>query len=76
MVPKKSFAIANNTVISILVEPEGGGATATRYELKASFKGIKAEGTFRMNINALGCDTRVLTWKAIKKINGSDGTGL
>lgn len=67
MGPEKSFAIAGNAVNGVIVEPEGGGATATRYDLKAAFKINKAEGTFRMNINALGCDTRVLTWTATKK---------
>lgn len=65
--PEKSFAISNNTVDGVVVEPEGGGATAIRYELKGTFGGGKANGTFRMNINALGCDTRVLTWTATKK---------
>lgn len=67
MGPEKSFSITNNVVNGVITEPEGGGATATRYDLKAAFKGNKAEGTFRMNINALGCDTRVLTWTAAKK---------
>ena len=67
MGPEKSFAIKNNTVNSVITEPEGGGSTATRYELKATIKGNKAEGTFRMNLNALGCDTRVLTWTAAKQ---------
>lgn len=67
MGPEKSFPLSNNTVNGVIVEPEGGGATATRYELKATFKGNKAEGTFRMNINGLGCDTYVLTWTATKK---------
>ena len=67
MGPEKSFAIKNNKVDGVITEPEGGGATATRYELKATFKGNKAEGSFRMNLNALGCDTRVLTWTAAKK---------
>ena len=67
MGPEKSFAIVGNKVDGVIVEPEGGGATATRYELHASFSGNKAEGTFRMNINGLGCDTHKLTWTAEKK---------
>ena len=67
MGPEKSFAIMGNKVDGVIVEPEGGGATATRYELKATFKGNKAEGSFRMNINGLGCDTYKLTWTAEKK---------
>lgn len=65
--PEKSFAIAGNKVNGVIVEPEGGGATATRYELHAIFNSNKAEGTFRMNINGLGCDTYKLTWTAEKK---------
>jgi hypothetical protein len=65
--PEENFTITNNAVNGVITEPEGGGATATRYDLKATFKGSKAEGSFRMNINALGCDTRVLTWTATKK---------
>ena len=65
--PEKSFSIVNNKVDGAISEPEGGGSTATRYELHASFKGNTAEGTFRMNINALGCDTYKLTWTAQAK---------
>lgn len=67
MGPEKSFAIVDNQVDGVIVEPEGGGATATRYELQARFDGNKAEGTFRMNINGLGCDTYKLNWIAEKK---------
>lgn len=65
--PEKSFVISNKAVDGVITEPEDGGATAIRYELKAKLTGNKAEGTFRMNINALNCDTRVLTWTASKK---------
>ena len=65
--PEKSFTIVNNKVDRSITEPEGGGATATRYELHATLKGNKAEGSFRMNINALGCDTYKLTWIAQTK---------
>jgi hypothetical protein len=67
MGPEKSFAIVDNKVDGIIVEPEDGGATATRYELHATLNGNKAEGTFRMNINGLGCDTYKLTWTAERK---------
>lgn len=67
MGPEKSFAIVDNRVDGVIVEPEGGGATATRYELQASFHGTTAEGTFRMNINGLGCDTYKLNWVAERK---------
>ena len=65
--PEKSFSLKGNKVDGIIVEPEDGGATATRYELHATLNGAKAEGTFRMNINGLGCDTYVLTWTAERK---------
>lgn len=67
MGPQKSFTITGNKVDGVLVEPEGGGASATRYELHATFNGYKAEGTFRMNINGLGCDTYKLNWVAERK---------
>lgn len=65
--PKKSFLIQNNKVDGVIVEPEGGGATAIRYELHATINGDKVEGTFRMNLNALGCDTYKLNFTAKKK---------
>ncbi len=67
MGPKKSFPISGNKVDGIVVDPEDGGATATRYELHGSFNGNKAEGNFRMNINGLACDTYKLTWTAERK---------
>ena len=67
MGPEKSFTIQNNKVDGAISEPENGGATATRYELHALFDGSKASGSFRMNINALACDTYVLQWTAAKK---------
>lgn len=65
--PQKSFSIQNNKAGGVIVEPEGGGATATRYEFTATITGDSAEGTFRMNINAPGCDTYKLNWTARKK---------
>ena len=65
--PEKSFAIQNNKVDGVIVEPEGGGATAARFELHATINNDKAEGSFRMNINGLGCDTYKLNWTASKK---------
>lgn len=67
MGPQKSFTITGNKADGVIVEPEGGGASATRYELHATFNGNKAEGTFRMNINGLSCDTYKLNWVAEKK---------
>jgi hypothetical protein len=65
--PEKSFAIENNKVDGVIVEPEDGGATAARFELHATINGNEAEGTFRMNINGLGCDTYQLNWTASRK---------
>lgn len=58
--PDGFFKIVNNKVDEILVEPPGGGSTSWRFELHAVLDGGKASGTFRMNINNLGCDTYVL----------------
>jgi hypothetical protein len=65
--PEKSFSVQNNKADGVIVEPEGGGATAARFELHGTFNGNTAEGTFRMNINGLGCDTYKLKWTAEKK---------
>lgn len=66
MGPEGKFSIANGKVEGHITEPEGGGATAARFELLANFTGNSAEGDFRMNINALNCDTYKLNWKASK----------
>lgn len=65
--PEKSFEIKGNKVDGHITEPENGGATAIRYQLKANIDGDRAEGSFRMNINALSCDTYLLDWTAEKK---------
>jgi hypothetical protein len=65
--PQKGFTIENGKVDGVIVEPEGGGATAARFELHATINGSKAEGSFRMNINALGCDSYQLNWTASRK---------
>ncbi|RYY70157.1 MAG: hypothetical protein EOO13_07440 [Chitinophagaceae bacterium] len=62
--PQGSFTISNGKVDDHISEPPNGGATAWRYEVKATIAGAGASGTFRMNINALGCDTYVLKWTA------------
>ncbi|MEJ7675429.1 MAG: hypothetical protein WKF59_22645 [Chitinophagaceae bacterium] len=41
-----------------------GGATAWRFDLEATIEGNTANGKFRMNINALGCNTGTLQWTA------------
>jgi hypothetical protein len=63
--PDSDFAIKGGKVSGVVVDPAGGGATAWRYDLQGDFTGkAAAKGTFRMNINALGCDTYQLQWTA------------
>ena len=50
-----------------------GGATAWRFDLDADVQGNKAKGTFRMNINALSCNTGRLSWEAVALL--IEGTG-
>jgi hypothetical protein len=65
--PDGSFIIQNGKVDGHISEPPGGGSTAWRFDLKATLQGSKASGTFRMNINNLGCDTYLLNWTATAK---------
>jgi hypothetical protein len=65
--PDKGFPIVNGKVDGFITEPPGGGSTAWRFELKGEIAHGKASGTFRMNINNLGCDTYKLQWTAVKK---------
>jgi hypothetical protein len=65
--PSKGIKVQNGIIDAIVVEPENGGATAMRYELHGTIKGSQASGTFRMNLNALGCDTYKLNWTATAK---------
>jgi len=62
--PDGAFTISNNAVNQAISEPPNGGSTAWRFELKALIKGKAASGTFRMNINNLGCDTYELKFTA------------
>ncbi len=62
--PEKGFAVRNGKINGVVVDSPNGGATAWRFELHGALKGKSAVGTFRMNINALGCDTYVLKWTA------------
>ena len=62
--PDGAFTIANNQVNDHITEPPNGGSTAWRFELQALIKGKAASGTFRMNINNLGCDTYKLKFTA------------
>jgi len=65
--PEGTFDVKNGIVNGILVEPPDGGATAWRFELQATIDEAKASGTFRMNINNLGCDTYKLNFTAVAK---------
>lgn len=62
--PKQPFAIQNGKTSGIVVDPPGGGATAWRYEFSGSIGKATGQGSFRMNINGLGCDTYLLNWTA------------
>ena len=62
--PEGAFDIVNNKVSGHISEPPNGGSTAWRFELDATINGNQAEGSFRMNINNLGCDTYKLKWTA------------
>jgi hypothetical protein len=65
--PKKNFAIVNGKIDGVVTDPEGGGSTAWRFELHGTIDKGTAQGTFRMNINNLGCDTYKLNWTAAAK---------
>ncbi|MGN6617365.1 MAG: hypothetical protein ACTHJ5_09325 [Ilyomonas sp.] len=62
--PEGTFTIINGKVNNHISEPPNGGSTAWRFDLDTEISGDKAEGTFRMNINALGCDTYLLKFTA------------
>ena len=62
--PEGSLPIIDGKVDDHISDPPDGGATAWRFDLKADFKGSKAEGKFRMNINALDCNTGMLSFTA------------
>ncbi|RYY40494.1 MAG: hypothetical protein EOO08_05010 [Chitinophagaceae bacterium] len=62
--PEGSFAVVGGKAKGHLAEPPGGGSTAWRFEIDASISRTTAAGTFRMNINNLGCDTYLLKWTA------------
>lgn len=62
--PEGTFDIVNGRANGHLSEPPNGGSTAWRYDIDATISGKKASGTFRMNINNLGCDTYLLKFTA------------
>ena len=65
--PSKGIKVQNGKIDAIVTEPENGGATTLRYELHGTINSGQASGTFRMNLNALGCDTYKLNWTATPK---------
>ena len=62
--PDGSFPVENGRLEITSVDPPDGGATATRFVLAGQLAEARAEGTVRININALGCDTGELAWSA------------
>ena len=65
--PDGAFTITGGKVNDHISEPPDGGSTAWRFDLQADLQSTKASGTFRMNINNLGCDTYKLNWTAVAK---------
>ncbi|MEJ8757662.1 hypothetical protein WG947_11675 [Pontibacter sp. H259] len=65
--PEKRIPVKNGKISGTVVDPENGGTTAWRFDVQGSIAGKKASGTFRMNINALKCDTYLLKWSATTK---------
>lgn len=62
--PDGSFKIIDGKINDHISEPPDGGSTAWRFDLNTEILDDKAEGTFRMNINNLGCDTYLLKFTA------------
>jgi hypothetical protein len=63
--PDGSFPLINGSTDGHISEPPNGGATSWRFDLSAKIDGSTASGTFRMNINALDCNTGMLKWTAV-----------
>lgn len=62
--PDGNFEVLNGKVKGHISEPPNGGSTAWRFDLDADIQDHTATGTFRMNINNLGCDTYLLNFTA------------
>lgn len=62
--PEKSFNVVNGKIQGTLSDPENGGSSAFRFSLEGQINGKAANGTFRMSITGLRCDTYVLNWAA------------
>jgi len=63
--PSGTYSINNGKVSGHLSEPPDGGSTAWRFDVDAEIKENTASGSFRMNINNLGCDTYKLQFTAV-----------
>ena len=61
--PLEHFTIKGNKVDGVIVDK----TSYTRFEIHGTINGDKAEGTYRMSITGLDCDTRVLNWTAERK---------
>ena len=62
--PEKDFPVQNGQVDGVITDPENGGSSAFRFSFKGAIKGRTANGTFRMSITGLSCDTYLLNWTA------------
>lgn len=62
--PDKPFEVKNGKVKGVITDPENGGASAFRFDLEGLINGKQANGTFRMSITGLSCDTYKLNWTA------------
>ena len=65
--PEKSIPVVNGKVKAIITDPENGGSSAFRFNIDGLIKGNTAQGTFRMSITGLSCDTYQLNWTATSK---------
>jgi hypothetical protein len=65
--PDGAFDIKNGEAKGKVSDPPNGGSTAWHFDFAAAIKGKEASGTFRMNINNLGCDSYLLKFIAVAK---------
>lgn len=65
--PEKSIPVKDGKVQAVIVDPENGGSSAFRFEIDGILNGNTAQGTFRMSITGLSCDTYELNWTASSK---------
>lgn len=63
--PDTDFDLINGKVKRAVSVPPDGGSTAQRFDLDVTIIDNLATGTFRMNINNLGCDTYLLKFAAM-----------